>query len=288
MPPASATSTPSVIPTQIIETSLPEGRLAFYEYPIGLFMIEANSLTQIADSSAMKLAPYLALSPTGGWIAFSEDTDGPGVTIYAMRLDNSQTIIVATQAMPYVSWSPDGERLMYSDTDANLHITSLDGGDSTFLRQIVSDPPVVVPPEQLRWSPGGRWIAFSFIYGTGFRTEVLLFNIESGEVTSLLPRAVQPTWSPDSQRIACLCPAEDRSNSDICVINIDGTGLTRLMSTPANEAWPSWSPSGQYIAYTSDNSDTGERELYFMNADGSNPIFLLAGDFLSLSWEGGN
>jgi len=59
-------------------------------------------------------------------------------------------------------------------------------------------------------------------------------------------------------------------NSDIYVVNTDGTGLKQLTDDPLWEETPSWSPDGRRIAYsevvlhTSDTSD-----VWVMNADGS-------------------
>lgn len=48
------------------------------------------------------------------------------------------------------------------------------------------------------------------------------------------------TWSPDSQRIAF---ESDRSgNWGLYWIQADGTGLTQLTNTSADEQWLVWSP----------------------------------------------
>ena len=57
-------------------------------------------------------------------------------------------------------------------------------------------------------------------------------------------------------------------NSDIYVINADGTGLRRLTDHPEWDQSPAWSPDGQRIAFESFRHDNWE--IYVMNADGSN------------------
>ena len=56
--------------------------------------------------------------------------------------------------------------------------------------------------------------------------------------------------------------------TDIYLINVDGSGLTRLTSNSGLNGSPSWSPDGRQIAFSS-NRD-GTHKIYIMNADGSN------------------
>ncbi|MBM3942468.1 MAG: hypothetical protein FJ316_06010 [SAR202 cluster bacterium] len=57
------------------------------------------------------------------------------------------------------------------------------------------------------------------------------------------------------------------NNTDIYVMDADGTNLTRLTDHPAMECKPAWSPDGSKIVFFS-NRD-GNFEIYTMNADGS-------------------
>ena len=56
-------------------------------------------------------------------------------------------------------------------------------------------------------------------------------------------------------------------NSEIYVMNVDGTGLTRLTDDPAVDVYPAWSPDGSRIAFTSTRD--GHNNIYVMNADGT-------------------
>jgi TolB protein len=57
-------------------------------------------------------------------------------------------------------------------------------------------------------------------------------------------------------------------NSDIYVMNADGTNLLNLTNHLAKDEMATWSPDGQKIAFVSDRD--GNQELYLMNADGTN------------------
>jgi TolB protein len=58
-------------------------------------------------------------------------------------------------------------------------------------------------------------------------------------------------------------------NMEIYVMNIDGSGQTRLTNDPASDSNPGWSPDGTMIVFHSERD--GNREIYVMNADGSQP-----------------
>src|SRR5438105_1357594 len=53
----------------------------------------------------------------------------------------------------------------------------------------------------------------------------------------------------------------------IFTVNPDGSGLTMLTTTEANNTFPAWSADGTKIVFTSDRD--GNEEIYSMNADGS-------------------
>jgi len=81
-------------------------------------------------------------------------------------------------------------------------------------------------------------------------------------------------WSSDGSKLvfANFAPNASRlsgfnSYADVVVMNIDGTGRTRLTDHYGSVSGPAWSPDGSKIAFASDRS--GQSEVYVMNADGS-------------------
>src|SRR5437867_688601 len=63
--------------------------------------------------------------------------------------------------------------------------------------------------------------------------------------------AYQPSWSPDGTRIAIAGDPVDQScyGLDLYVVNVDGSGLTRLTNSVFWEGRPVWSPDGSKIAF---------------------------------------
>ncbi|MCB0254041.1 MAG: PD40 domain-containing protein [Anaerolineae bacterium] len=73
---------------------------------------------------------------------------------------------------------------------------------------------------------------------------------------------------------------EENDNSDVYVMNPDGTGLTRLTDDPGWDGTPAWSPDGTQIAFASER--LGSPVIMLMNADGSDQRPLTDATYASL------
>jgi Tol biopolymer transport system component len=138
------------------------------------------------------------------------------------------------------------------------------------------------------WSPDGQKLAFERrLDPTKYKgqcgscdVEVYVMNAD-GSAQQNLTRNVaydgDPAWSPDGQKIAFVTNRDGKPGgqfapeSDIHVMNADGSGQQNLTRNPAGEGNPVWSPDGQQIAFERVVGGVGNRnfEIYVMNADGS-------------------
>ena len=111
---------------------------------------------------------------------------------------------------------------------------------------------------------------------------LLDITVPGAVATRILPegsRATDPAPSPDGARIAFV--ASDGTNSNIYVVNRDGTGLQQLTSGPEGEDQPAWSPDGTRIAFRrwASGGPPGPfnpADIWVMNADGSGKANLTA------------
>lgn len=97
--------------------------------------------------------------------------------------------------------------------------------------------------------------------------EIYVMDAATGSVTRLTNNSIsdtEPALSPDGNRIAFFSTLGD---TEILLLNIDGSGGTQLTDNAADDWDPSWSPDGRQIIFVS-NRD-GNPELYIMNADGT-------------------
>jgi Tol biopolymer transport system component len=94
--------------------------------------------------------------------------------------------------------------------------------------------------------------------------EIYLLTAESEvNITNDPSEEANPSVSPDGSKILFVSDREDKT-FHIYMVNVDGSGLTRLTNDAAGDFSPRWSPDGTRIAF----SRTGA--LYVMDSDGSN------------------
>jgi Tol biopolymer transport system component len=217
----------------------------------------------------------LAWSPDGAQFAFSSSVD-ENLDIYVVDADGTNRTRLTTD--PHddrcPAWSPDGAQIAFQrfsgfDPFSGAWRVWAMNADGTGARQLPkggawSSDGNVFPA----WSPDGSQIAFHLTSWSGPR-QVYVTNADgSGTPVRLSDGSANdmaPAWSPDGTKIA-FCSDRD-GNSEIYVMDADGTDPVRLTHNPAADGFPAWSPDGSSIAFESDRD--GNPEIYVMDADGT-------------------
>jgi Tol biopolymer transport system component len=81
-----------------------------------------------------------------------------------------------------------------------------------------------------------------------------------------------PAWSPDGERLA-FARYEGGPDSNLFIVNSDGSGEHRLTTSGGMDESPSWSPDGRRIVYTADPTTNCvrdpdcEAEVHILNVD---------------------
>jgi len=103
------------------------------------------------------------------------------------------------------------------------------------------------------------------------------FRVQSCNAVDLVTRSAPATFAtlsaPSPPSVGRIAFATSRDgNSELYVMNMDGTGQVRLTNNPAENMCPTWSPDRSKIAfvgYTPNGVGTEDKDIIVINADGS-------------------
>ena len=117
-------------------------------------------------------------SPDGKYIAYVSDASGND-EIYILEQDGrAEPIQITTNADTYkygLRWSPDSEKILWSDKMLRLQYIDINTGDVTIVDQAES-----FEINQFDWSPDSRWITFTRPE-TEHYSRIFLYDTENGE-----------------------------------------------------------------------------------------------------------
>jgi hypothetical protein len=112
------------------------------------------------------------------------------------------------------------------------------------------------------------------------RADGALLVHRAGSVTSVAARAQAPAWSRDGRRLSYIARGPG-GQTDIHIVDADGTHRARLTRTTANEVAADWSPDGRRLVV----ERTGR--LFVTGADGRQGRLLTAGGSPAWAPKGG-
>jgi Tol biopolymer transport system component len=182
----------------------------------------------------------LAGPKRNGEIWFRVGGGDGGSRIEAVAPDGSERRVVFDEEpirIAQVAWSPDGTRIAYQNPiveERGIFVANPDGSDAVRLTEGVNDG-------WPSWSPDGTKIAFS---------------------STRYDPAIEPC-TPAGLDAGC--------STDIYVMNVDGSNVSRLTSHPVADYRPTWSPDGTRIAFERNTKEEPliRPAIFTMRSDGS-------------------
>ena len=277
-----ATLLPTAIPSETpvpTETPIPvppdDNLTLLYVSDSGLTSVRSDGSTERGlnievggeDSTSTASVSQAAVSSDGDSLVFAAVSNGVQ-ELYTANANGSNieqlTNLSADQTVD-PAWSPDGQFIAFaSDTNGNLdiYVVSANGG---IPRRVTSTPD---DERQPVWSPNGQYLAY-IVSPTSLESEI--YVVEIGEISDLsqplieentsddackitrAPRSsYSPSFSPDGTRLAFVSNRDSANETDVYIMNVDGTSvqLVTLNDGKSQEQSVSWSPDGRWLAVT--------------------------------------
>ena len=280
---------------------------------------DGTGVSQLTDDQHEEGTPEW--SPDGTRISFHSSGFDDGSccsrNVYVMDSDGTdrQQLTTTPNTMQgentQATWAPDGSWLAFVSTrgesprnpddpdsnfadDREIYRMDADGSGQTQLTATTSR----ITDEQPSVSPDGTKIAFASnradtTYGT---LDIYVMNSdgtgEPGRLTSdgayaypLAKQSTNPVWSPDGSRIAYESTRDLSGNSEIWVVNSNGSGgPINVSNDPSWDSDPAWSPDGTQITFTSRRAG-GQDDIWAVDAPLASPSAPVALLSLSLGAE---
>ena len=228
---------------------------------------------------------FPAVSPDGRRLVVSERTgrgrpdDRTGLAVWNTDGTDPRRIFRAEGSVLAPQWSSDGEWIVFGvgnyflarTRPAHLMMVRADGSGGRVLT--TGEGNAGFPS----FSPQGTAVVYRFWSDKAGGLRVV--TLADGAVRTLTTGYDNfPVWSPRGDRIVFSRLADD--DFDIYTMRPDGSGVTRLTTSPGNDSHPAWSADGDHILFSSSRFGFKDEapmadipqpygELFIMNADGS-------------------
>jgi TolB protein len=250
---------------------------------------------------------YPMLAPDGSRLLFQSDRTGDW-EVCVMKEDGTALTRLTQSPGPDVTpvWSPDGKQILFASDrngDSEIYVMNADGSSP---RRLTRQPGDDSHPH---WSPDGSRIVFNSARATPDLSadwakqhhEIFTMAADGSDVrqiTRIRTVSTYPSYSPDGKRIVFRRVTDEPAfiwdlttsarNSEVFVMNADGSELVNISKSAAYDGWPAWSPDGKRIVFSSNRAGPANiGQIYAVDPDGSNLEKLTdgPGSFVQPSWS---
>jgi len=188
----------------------------------------------------------------------SERVQGSGSTLYEIGIDGRGTRAILSEPASFsvLDLSPDRKQaLVVSPRSGMYELTIADLTKGT--ENVLMRTPYSI--DTGAWSPDGKTIAFDLAndskceppHSSGCAIfELWLVGVHGEGLRMLATRAHEPSWSPDSRRLAFVGKFDAYAGTGALMIATRDGRNQHEIGGPGGRGLPQWAPHGGWIAYT--------------------------------------
>jgi TolB protein len=198
----------------------------------------SNKREVVSGQSGLNWRPNW--SPDGSQLLFQSNRDGD-YEIYKINLDGTSEVNLTNHPAHDgdAAWSPDGSQIVFTSNRDGANAIYVMDADGSNVTKIFDEFWCSFP----RWSPDGQWIAFAGGTVTVSAMKIYVMDAQGNNVRQVTDRvgdSVTPAWVGNDKLI--FSGEVGDLSWDLFLVNVDGSNLIKLTTTPTSERFPTWLP----------------------------------------------
>ncbi|MCC5919721.1 MAG: S9 family peptidase [Cyclobacteriaceae bacterium] len=240
---------------------LRKGIYTIFILMLGCWSVKAQEATQAFDYLDIFELQYVSdpqISPDGKQIVYVRNqfdvmTDRKYTNLWLMSADGKTHEALSTGKVSHFSprWSPDGKRLAYlsaRDGKVQLIVRWMESGNESAITNMAQSP------SGIKWSPNGKYIAFTANVSAGKKHKVDLPSPPKGADWAKGPVVIDQAKYKADGNFDFLEP----SFRHIFIASTAGGSVRQITSGDYDHTLPDWTPDSKHLIYSANRTASAD------------------------------